>query len=140
MNNKNLGFKRFVKRKVLLITWKGIVSFKNRLHCLIETSKQKFLKDCQKFILCYYYFKNLQVYLGKFLTGKNGPSVPLIFYEKKFITDFIEKPELFNSSFASQYLLTVNSSDLVTATVLQINHNLTLPSLIRKVVKGKTGK
>ena len=38
--------------------------------------------------------------LNRFLNNKNIPLIPPLFYENKFVTDFKEKAELFNSVFA----------------------------------------
>ena len=48
------------------------------------------------------------------LTGKNFPCIPSIFHENRFITDFREKTELYNSFFANQCSLVRNSSVLPT--------------------------
>ena len=45
-----------------------------------------------------------------FLTGKKVPCIHLIFHNNRFITDFREKAELFNSFFANQFLLLRNRS------------------------------
>ena len=49
-----------------------------------------------------------------FLMGKNVPCIPPIFHKHRFITDFREKAELFNSFFANQCPLVQNSSVLPT--------------------------
>ena len=49
-----------------------------------------------------------------FLTGKNFLCIPPIFHENRFITDFREKAELFNSFFANQCSLITNCSVLPT--------------------------
>ena len=49
-----------------------------------------------------------------FLTGKKVPCIPSIFHQNRFITDFREKAELFNSSFANQCSSVQNSSVLPT--------------------------
>ena len=52
--------------------------------------------------------------MKSFLTGKKVQSIPLIFHDNKFITDFREKAELFNSFFANQCSLITNTSVLPT--------------------------
>ena len=49
-----------------------------------------------------------------FLTGKKVPCIPSVFHQNRFITDFKEKAELFNSSFANQCSSVQNSSVLPT--------------------------
>ena len=46
--------------------------------------------------------------------GRKVPSIPPIFHDNKFITDFREKAELFNSFFASHCALITNTSELPT--------------------------
>ena len=48
------------------------------------------------------------------LTGKKVPCIPPIFHDNKFITNFREKAELFNSFFANQCSLITNTSVLPT--------------------------
>ena len=52
--------------------------------------------------------------LKGFLTGKKVPCILPIFHDNKFITNFIEKTELFNSFFANQCSLITNTSELST--------------------------
>ena len=54
------------------------------------------------------------VYHKILLTVKKAPCIPPIFHENRFITDFREKAELFNSFFANQCPLVQNSSVLPT--------------------------
>ena len=49
-----------------------------------------------------------------FLTDKKVPCIPPIFHENRFIIDFREKAELFNSFFANQCSFVRNSSVLPT--------------------------
>ena len=50
--------------------------------------------------------------LNRFLNNKKIPLIPSLFHENKFVTDFKEKAELFNSFFAKQFSLIKNSSKL----------------------------
>ena len=52
--------------------------------------------------------------LKTFLNDKKIPSIPPLFHENKFITDFKEKAELFNHFFVNQCSLLSNSSVLPT--------------------------
>ena len=46
-----------------------------------------------------------------FLNNKKTPLIPLLHYDNRFITDFNEKAELFNSFFYKQWpLISINSS------------------------------
>ena len=40
-----------------------------------------------------------------FLNKKRVPLIPPLFHENKFVTDILEKAELFNSFFSKQYFL-----------------------------------
>ena len=50
--------------------------------------------------------------LKTFLNNKKIPCIPPLFHENKFITNFKEKAELFNTFFANQCALLNNSSVL----------------------------
>ena len=50
--------------------------------------------------------------LKTFLTNKKIPRIPPLFHENKFITNFKEKAELYNTFFANQCTLLNNSSIL----------------------------
>ena len=59
--------------------------------------------------------KNCKAYwslLRRLLNNKKIPLIPPLFHENKFVTDFKEKAELFNSHFAKQCSLISNSSKL----------------------------
>ena len=60
--------------------------------------------------------KNCKAYwplLRRLLNNKKIPLIPPLFHENKFVTDFKEKAELFNSRFATQCSLISNSSNLL---------------------------
>ena len=50
--------------------------------------------------------------LNSFLNNKKIPLIPTLFHENKFVTDFKEKAELFNSFFAKQFSLIKNNRKL----------------------------
>ena len=116
--DKNLAFKRFVNKKSVVNTSSNLERFsspQNKLSSLIETSKQEYFPKIAKklsdpSISSKIYWSILKI----FLTGKNVPCIPPIFHENKFITDFSEKAELFNSFFANQCSLIKNTSVLPT--------------------------
>ena len=59
--------------------------------------------------------KNCKAYwylLMRLLNNKKLPLIPPLFHENKFVTDFKEKAELFNSHFVTQCSLISNSSKL----------------------------
>ena len=75
-------------------------SLQNKLSSLIETSW--FLSKIAKNLSLSISSKTYLYILKSFLKSKKVPGVPSIFHEKKIITDFREKAELFNSIFANQ--------------------------------------
>ena len=59
--------------------------------------------------------KNCKAYwllLRRLLDNKKIPLIPPLSHENKFVMDFKEKVELFNSRFGKQYSLISNSSKL----------------------------
>ena len=74
--------------------------------------------------------KNSKVYrslLKTFLNNKNIPIIPPLFYKNRFITDFKEKPKLFNVLFLKQCSLIPNNSSLpAMSTILLTNAYLKL--------------
>ena len=77
-------------------------SLQNKLSSLIETSKPEYLSKITKNLSLSISSKTYWYILKSFLKSKKVPGVPSIFHEKKIITDFREKAELFNSIFANQ--------------------------------------
>ena len=114
--NKNQFHQRFLKYKDFTnhesnLEW--FRSFQNNLTNTIETTKQQyFAKMSEKLSDPNISSKIYWSILKCFLTGKKVPYIPF-FYENRFITDFREKAELFNSYFSNRYSLITNSSVLL---------------------------
>ena len=90
-------------------------SLQKNLSSLIETSKQEyFSKIAKKLSDPNTSSKTYWSILKSLLTGKKVPCIPPIFHDNKFITNFREKAELFNSFFANQCSLITNTSVLPT--------------------------
>ena len=66
--------------------------------------------------------------LKGFLNNKKIPLIPPSFHENRFITDFKEKAELFNSFFAKQCSLIRNDSELPTSLTFYTNNRLSTVS------------
>ena len=85
-------------------------SLQKNLSSLIETSKQEyFSKIAKKLSDPNTSSKTYWSILKSLLTGKKVSWIPPIFHDK-FIADFREKSELFNSFFANQCSLITNTS------------------------------
>ena len=106
VKDKNFAFKRFVNKKGFVNNSSNperFSSLQNKLSSLIETSKQKYFpKIAKKLSDSSISSKTYWSILKSFLTGKKVPCIPPIFHENKFITNFREKAELFNSLFPNQ--------------------------------------
>ena len=86
-------------------------SLQKNLSSLIETSKQEyFSKIARKLSDPNTSSKTYWSILKSSLKGKKVPCILPIFNDNKFITDFREKAEIFNSFFANQYSLLTNTS------------------------------
>ena len=92
---------------------KNLSSLQQRLRDLIDDSKQNYfsrlihqLSTVQKSS------KACWTLLKIFLNNRKIPVIPPLFHNNKFVTDFKEKAELFNSFFAKQCSLIKNDSKL----------------------------
>ena len=91
----------------------NLSSLQQRLHDLIDDSKQKyFLRFTQKLNNIKESAKAYWALLKIFLNNRKIPAIPPLFHNNKFATDFKEKAELFNSFFAKQCSLIKNHSKL----------------------------
>ena len=88
-------------------------SLQVRLNNSIECAKEKFynkiankLNDTQKNAKAYWSL------IKMLLNNKKIPLIPPLYYDNRFITDFKEKAELFNSFFSKQCSLISNNSSL----------------------------
>ena len=62
------------------------------------------------------------------LNNKKIPLIPPLFLKNRFVTDFKEKVELFNSFFAKQCSLITNDSELPTSLTFYTNNRLSTVS------------
>ena len=70
---------------------------------MIQASKQKYYcRMTNKLINTQKSSKAYWSLLNAFLNNKKIPLIPPLFHENRFLTDFKEKAELFNSFFAKQ--------------------------------------
>ena len=86
-----------------------------QLHISIEESKEKcYTKLTSRLADSLTSPKIYWSILKTFLNNKRNPSIPPLFHENKFITDFKEKTELFNYFFVNQCSLLSKKSVLPT--------------------------
>ena len=92
---------------------KNLSSLQQWLRDLIDDSKQKyFLRLTQKLNTIQKSTKAYLALLKISLNNRKIPVIPPLFHNNKFVTDFKEKAELFNSFFAKQCSLIKNESKL----------------------------
>ena len=72
--------------------------------------------------------------MKSFLNNKKIPLIPPLFHENRFITDFKEKAEPFNSFFAKQCSLIRNDSELPTSLTFNTDNRLSTVSFSHKDV------
>ena len=85
----------------------------NELDSIIESNKHKYYSRLSKKLAdsmasTKSYWSTLQI----FLNNKKIPCIPLLKHQNKYVTDFKEKAEIFNSFFAEQFSLMNNSRKL----------------------------
>ena len=98
---------------------KNLSSLQQRLRDLIDDSKQKyFLRLTQKLNTIQKSTKAYWALLKIFLNNRKIPVIPPLFHNNKFVTDFKEKAELFNSFFSKQCSLIKNGSKTSSSTSL----------------------
>ena len=113
INEKLRTYNAYRKNIVNSQLRKNLSSLQQRLRDLIDDSKQKYfsrlthkLSTIQKSSKAYW------ALLKFFLNNRKIPVIPPLFHSNKFVTDFKEKAELFNSFFAKQCSLIKNDSKL----------------------------
>ena len=116
---------------------KNLSSLQQRLRDLIDDSKQKyFLRLTQKLNTIQKSTKAYWALLRFFLNNRKIPVTPPLFHNNKFVTDFKEKAELFNSFFAKQCSLIKNGSKLPPRLYFLTDKRL---SMVKLVVEGLGG-
>ena len=144
VKDKNLFYQHFVKNTDFTnndINLERLRSLQNNLTNTIETTKQQyFAKIAKKLSDPTISSKTYWSILKCFLTGKNVPCILPIFHENRFITDFREKVELFNSFFPNQCSLIRNRGVLPTDyeffTVKSLSNIIFTDNDIRKIISS----
>ena len=113
MNRKNQFYKRFIRSNKTLLYINQFKPFQDELDFLIEKSKTYYYsKLSQKLSNKATSSKAYWSILKTFLNDKKIPCIPPVFHDNKFVIDFREKAELFNTFFAEQCSLPKNNSEL----------------------------
>ena len=125
IHDKNIRFKRLRSDRRNSCLRRQLNCLQDRLNDSIEALKQKYycrmtnkLTNAEKSSKAYWSI------LKSFLNNKKIPFIPLLFYENRFITNFKEKAELFNSFFADQCSLMSNASKLPSNFTLYTDNRL----------------
>ena len=111
--SKNLAYKSYCRFNRDVFLFEKFKFLQNQLNVSIENSKQTYYsKLAGKLANPATSSKTYWSILKTFLNNKKIPCIPPLFHENKFITNFKEKAELFNTFFANQCTLLNNSSVL----------------------------
>ena len=113
LQDKNKLYKDFRRSNTNAQLLNKLNHLQEQLNFLINRSKQYYYARMTKKLTNV--SKNCKAYwslLRRLLNNKKIPLIPPLFHENKFVTDFKEKAELFNSHFATQCSLMSNSSKL----------------------------
>ena len=117
IQEKNKIYQLYLKNKSSMLTTK-LETLQNLIYETLESCKSKYYENtskklCSKPIAPKYYCSLLQTMLN----DKKVPCIPPIFHDNKFVIDFSEKPDLFNSFFVRQCSIIQNNSVLPSSTI-----------------------
>ena len=113
INEKNAIYKNCLKNNKRSQSFATFQSFQSQLSSLITNLKKQYYSKVAKKLLDpstspKTYWSILKAYLNK----KKIPVIPPIFHDNKFITDFKQKAEIFNSHFSKQCTPLINNSKI----------------------------
>ena len=113
INEKNFPHKSYCRFNRDVFLFEKFKFLQSQSNVSIENSKQTYYsKLTSKLANPATSSKTYWSILKTFLNNKKIPCIPPLFHENKFITNFKEKAELFNTFFANQCTLLNNSSVL----------------------------
>ena len=115
MTEKNLAFKSYYCSNRNMFLLKKFKALQYQFHISIEESKEKYYTKLPSRLADP--LTNTKTYwsiLKTSLNNKKIPCIPPLFHEKKFVTDFKEKAELFNYFFVNQCSLLSKNNVLPT--------------------------
>ena len=113
INEKNAMYKNYLKNNKSNQSFETFQSFQSQLSSLIASLKNKYYSKVAKRLLDPSTSpKTYWSILKTFLNNKKIPVIPPIFHDNKYITDFKQKAEIFNSHFSKQCLPLINNSKI----------------------------
>ena len=113
IEKKNQFYKRFIRSNKTLLHIDQFKALQDELRFLIEKSRNNYYsKLSQKLSNKATSSKAYWSILIRFSNDKKIPCIPPVFRDNKFVIDFREKAEPFNTFFAEQCSLTNNNSKL----------------------------
>ena len=119
---KNEMYKKYDNENKDTRIFDKVKCLQNESDSIIESNKQKYYSCLSKKLAdsmasTKSYWSTLQM----FLNNKKIPCIPLLKHQNKYVADFKEKAEIFNSFFAEQFSL-MNNSRKLPSTFLKIIH------------------
>ena len=125
INEKNAMYKNYLKNNKSNQSFETFQSFQSQLSSLIASLKNKYYSKVVKRLLDPSTSpKTYWSILKTFLNNKKIPVIPPIFHDNKYITDFKQKAEIFNSHFSKQCSPLINNSKIPSECSRKSNESL----------------
>ena len=140
INEKNAMYKNYLKNNKSNQSFETFQSFQSQLSSLIASLKNKYYSKVVKRLLDPSTSpKTYWSILKTFLNNKKIPVIPPIFHDNKYITDFKQKAEIFNSHFSKQCSPLINNSKIPSECSRKSNESLSSITFeindIEKIIK-----
>ena len=140
-NEKNAIYKNYLKNNKSNQSFATFQSFQSQLSSLITNLKNKYCsKVAEKLLDPSTSPKTYWSILKTLLNNKKVPVIPPIFHDNKFITDFKQKAEIFNSHFSKQCTPLINNSKIPSECPRKSNESLSPITFeindIEKIIKN----
>ena len=141
INEKNAIYKNYLKNNKSNQSFATFQPFQSQLSSLITNLKNKYYsKVTRKLLDPSTSPKTYWSILKTFLSNKKIPIIPPIFHDNKFITDFKQKAEIFNSHFPKQCKPLINNSKIPSECPRKSNESLSSITFeindIEKIIKN----
>ena len=138
INEKNFSYKSYCCFNRDVFLFEKFEFLQNQLNVSIKNSKQRYYsKLSSKLANPATSLKIFWSILKTFLNDKNIPFIPPLYYKNKFLTNFKEKAELFNTFFANQCTLLNNSNVLPNNLAKLTNKSLDIVNFSTDVISKK---